>query len=360
MNTSDQTFVGTAQTALVAGVRGTRNTGSVGTVIDEPLDELQDTDDTSTWHQPTGVLNTPTPYTPPVGLESAVQATVSNTGLLYGTYTTLNGSYANGQVPLKLFNNYVRWVWVYVQYLKQDGTNLSLDAGATFPNTPNAQSVGLLPQVFTLLGVPIWDTNTITPTLTFPTGATTARILYAGLGNSAADGGWRQYFPADAYPANQYAPQKEVLFPALVTGIFTLGLTPSRCSPTSTWSRPLGRDARGSQSRDPGHRRPHCGVHCQRHGADPASPRRRRSRRRWRRVARRTRTSQANGGSASNIWSILAGLGSIIPKILFTPGAANMVLEAIAAAIVCSRGSKQAPRRPSRARFGGRGDLGGG
>ena len=170
LNTTDSTFVGTAQTALVSGVRGVRDTGSVGTVIDEPLDELQDTDDTSTWHQPTGVLNTPTPYTPPVGLESAVQATVSNTGLLYGTYTWLNGSYANGQVPLKLFNNYVRWVWVYVQYLKQDGTNLSVDPGATFPNTPNAQSVGLLPQVFTVLGVPIWDTNTITPTLTFPDG----------------------------------------------------------------------------------------------------------------------------------------------------------------------------------------------
>ncbi len=40
---TDPTFVSTAQSALVAGVRGTRNTGSLGNVIDEPLDELQDT-----------------------------------------------------------------------------------------------------------------------------------------------------------------------------------------------------------------------------------------------------------------------------------------------------------------------------
>ncbi len=43
-----------------------------------------------------------------------------------------------------------------------------------------------------------------------------------------------------------------------------------------------------------------------------------------------------NGGSASNIWSILAGLGAIIPKVLFTPGAENKVVVGIAAAIVGS------------------------
>ena len=52
-----------------------------------------------------------------------------------------------------------------------------------------------------MLGIPIWDTNTIDVTLDFPPDATTARLLYCGLGNDAIDGGWRQYFPADAYPS---------------------------------------------------------------------------------------------------------------------------------------------------------------
>ena len=82
----------------------------------------------------------------------------------------------------------------------------------------------MLPQIFTVLGVPIWDTNTLTKTLTFPAKAVTARILYCGLGNSAVDGGWRQYFPADAYP-NLIAPQNEVVLGACITGIFTIGLT---------------------------------------------------------------------------------------------------------------------------------------
>ena len=228
-----------------------------------------------------------------------------------------------GQLPLKLFNNYVRWVWVYVQYLKQDGTNLSVDAGATCPNTPNARSVGLLPQVFTLLGVPIWDTNTITPTLTFPTDATRARILYAGLGNSAADGGWRQYFPADAYPANQYAPQKEVLLPALFTGIFTLGLNlfalVTDLDIATTWAA-IGPGVR--------FRTRSCGVH-RRYGADH-------------RVHRRGGGRDDGGGGRRDLrghrgewWLRLEHLehsgrpGSIIPKILFNP-TRHLVLEAVA------------------------------
>ena len=72
-------------------------------------------------------------------------------------------------------------------------------------------------------GIPLWDTNTVDVTLTFPPEAHTARLLYCGLGNDAVAGGWRQYFPADAYP-DRIAPSDEVLFPALVTGLLTIGV----------------------------------------------------------------------------------------------------------------------------------------
>jgi hypothetical protein len=61
-------------------------------------------------------------------------------------------------------------------------------------------------------------------TLNFRPEATSARLLFCGLGNDAVGGGWRQYFPADAYP-DHIAPQGEVLFPALMTGILSIGLT---------------------------------------------------------------------------------------------------------------------------------------
>ncbi len=224
---TDSTFTATAQSAFVDSIHGVRDTGTpLGTVITKPLDELQDTTDTATWHQSEGVVPTSTPYVPPTGVGDTVQVNVTKPypTLWYGTYTKA-GELSGNQLPLTLYNNYVRWVWVYVQYLKADGTNLNLDPSASFPNTPNAKNVGLLPQIFTLLGIPIWDTNTITPTLEFPAEATSARLLFCGLGNDAIDGGWTQYFPPDAYPAGQIAPQKEVLFPALVTGIFTIGLT---------------------------------------------------------------------------------------------------------------------------------------
>ncbi|MGY6217785.1 hypothetical protein ACW73L_21710, partial [Methylolobus aquaticus] len=219
---NDPTFQSTAQAAIIAGAQGVRDTGNLGTVLSQPLDETPG--NTSTWHQPEGIVPTSTPYTPPTGVGAAVQAQVQNTGLLFGTYTAKNGEYAGGQVPLTLYNNYVRWVWVYVQYLKADGTNLSLNDNPTWPDTKYAKSLGLLPQIFTLLGVPIWDSNTINVTLDFPPEATQARLLFCGLGNGGIDGGWRQYFPADAYP-DHIAPQDEVLFASLTTGLFTLALT---------------------------------------------------------------------------------------------------------------------------------------
>ena len=225
LNSTDQTFTTTARSAFVAGIHGVRDTGGLGKVINQPLDQLHDTSDTATWHQPEGVVPTPTPYAPPTGEQATVSVQIKNTGLLYGTKTELNGALSGGQVPLKLYNDYVRWVSVYAQYLKADGTNLSLDPDATFPDTRHAHSLGLLPQIWTVLGVPIWDTNTIDVTLQYPPEATSARILFCGLGNNAIDGGWRQYFPADAYPSGAIAPSDEILFASLLTGLLTIGLT---------------------------------------------------------------------------------------------------------------------------------------
>ncbi len=66
---TDSTFTATAQSAFVASIHGVRDTGTpLGTVITKPLDELQDTTDTATWHQSEGVVPTSTPYVPPTGV----------------------------------------------------------------------------------------------------------------------------------------------------------------------------------------------------------------------------------------------------------------------------------------------------
>ena len=212
-----------AHAAFTAGIHTVRNDGGLGTVLDKPLDESPP--DTSTWHQPQGVVPHPIPYVPHTALGAAVQVRLQNSGTVHGTRVVINGDFSTGQLPLKLYNNFVRWVWVYVQYLKADGTNLSIQSSPTFPDTRHATSLGLLPQVFTVLGVPLWDTNTIDATLTFPTEATSARLLFCGLGSNGVDGSWRQYFPADAYPPDRIGPTDEVLFAALMTGILTLGIT---------------------------------------------------------------------------------------------------------------------------------------
>lgn len=222
LNGTDQTFAANTRAAVGAAIAGVRDTGDLGTVLDQPLDESPG--DTSTWHQAAGVVPTPVPYVPPGGVGAGVDVRIADEKLLFGTYTARNGDYAGGKLPLKLYNNYVRWVWVYVQYLKADGTNLSLSDSATFPDTQHAQSLGLLPQVFTVLGVPLWDTNTIEVTLDFPPEATSARLLFCGLGSELVGGGWRQYFPADAYP-DAAAPHDEVIVAGILTGIVSLGLT---------------------------------------------------------------------------------------------------------------------------------------
>jgi hypothetical protein len=215
LNRDDAGFVAATKSAVSAGVLGVRDEPRLGGVIDKPLDESPPAAG-QTWVQSQGVTPQPQPYSPSLGAGAGLDIKVKNEGFLFGTQTVVNGAFASGKVPLKIYNNYVRWIWVYVQYLGAGNANLSLNPNATLPDTKYSKSLAICPQVFTLLGVPLWNTNTIDVTLDFPQGAHTARLLYCGLGSDIVGGGWRQYFPANAYP-DHIAPQDEVLFPAAST-----------------------------------------------------------------------------------------------------------------------------------------------
>ncbi len=222
LNDSDAKFSAATKASVAGGVSAVRDTASLGAVTDKPLDE-DPAAATATWVQPQGVIPTSQPYSTGLAAGAGVDIKVKNPGFLFGTQTKVNGSYANGKVPLKIYNNFVRWVWAYVQYLGPGGKNLSADPGAKFPDTKYSQALAIVPQVFTVFGVPLWDTNTVEVSLEFPAGSHTARLLYCGLGSDIFGGGWRQYFPAGAYP-DAIAPTDEVLTPALLTGVMCIGL----------------------------------------------------------------------------------------------------------------------------------------
>ena len=322
----------------MAGIKGVRNTASLGAVIDEPLDQ-DPAASTQTWVQPQGMMAQPqSPGSRKAG--AGLDININNPGFLFGTKTEVTGPYNNGQVPLQLYNNFVRWLWVYVQYIGKDNTNLSANPSASWPDTKYSQSLGLLPQVFTLFGVPLWGTNDISVTLNFPAGAHTARLLFCGLGSNLLDGSWRQYFPADAYldsNGNQMiAPQAEVLFPSIVTGILTIGLSAFALATdfdiATTWD-----EIRKVAFRS--HVRPRLG----RRGLRRPIRRRRtwccRPLRPWRcRIIGGGATYEsihANGGNTDNLWNLLLGLASVIPKIIFNPVTEDWWLQ-MAAAIVGS------------------------
>jgi hypothetical protein len=222
LNDSDAKFAAATKASVAGGVSAVRDTADLGAVTDAPLDE-DPAAATATWVQPQGVVPQPQPYNTALGAGAGLDIKVKNPGFLFGTQTVANGSYANGKVPLKIYNNFVRWVWAYVQYLGPGGKNLSADPGAKFPDTKYSKSLAVIPQVFTVFGVPLWDTNTVEVSLQFPEGSHTARLLYCGLGSDIFGGGWRQYFPPEAYP-DAVAPTDEVLTPALVTGVMCIGL----------------------------------------------------------------------------------------------------------------------------------------
>jgi hypothetical protein len=313
---NDAGFARALKAGLIGGVRAVRNDPALGAVINGPL-EQDPAASTQTWVQSQGVLPQPQPVTS-ARKRAGLDIQVKNPGFWYGTQTSVSSGYNNGQVQLTLYNNFVRWVWVYVQYVGKDGKNLSANPNATFPNTKYSQSLGLLPQVFTVLGIPVWGQNHIDVTLNYPEGAHTARLLFCGLGSNLLDGSWRQYFPADAYP-DKIAPQDEVLFPALVTGILTIGLTAFALATDMDIAVAFGqiRKEIDTELKDDV-----LGVYLEL--ADILTTPLTAAEALAAGVAAGGETYAsiaANGGSTANIWSILLSLASVIPKIIFRPQA---------------------------------------
>jgi len=227
LNDTDPRFTEATRGSVMGGIGAVRDTGSLGVVTDQPLDDDLAAQ-TKTWVQPRGIV----PQSQPAGVvaaQSAVSIKVKNPGFLFGTRTTA-GPYSGGKVPVTISNDFVRWIWVYVQYLGPGGVNMSASSDATFPDTPHAKFLGILPQIFTTFGIP-WGAflpvdalkNTIGVTLEFPAGAQTARLLYCSLGADIFGGGWRQYFPG-AYSPDVISPTDEVLWPGLATGVLSIGL----------------------------------------------------------------------------------------------------------------------------------------
>jgi hypothetical protein len=331
----DKNFRTTVAAALTAGVKEVRNTGSLGTVIDTPLD--QDTDaSTRTWVQPQGTTPRAKPYTPPtpspvaLGSSASIDVSVKNTGYPSGIRTEIRSGYDNGSVQVRIYNNYVRWVWAYAQYMGKDkgdgnGGNMSVAPSANWPHTAYSRSLAIVPQVFTTLGVPIWDTNTVDVTLQFPQGAHSARMLFCGLGSDLRGGGWRQYFPTDAYP-DKIAPTDEVLFAALVTGIFTIGLNVFALATDSSIAAAWGAIRKTFTGDGQATR---AAIDAIRQLTSTAS----------RFTAAETLAlTVASGGETylniknggndtNNVWTTLVGLGSVIPKILFGPAAESFYIQ---------------------------------
>jgi hypothetical protein len=321
LNASDSGFRQTLKAGVAGGSMAVRDSGALGQVIDKPIAEYPQGTPFKTWVQSQGVAKSPQAYTPPLLRATAdgnVSVNISNGGTSYGLRTDNTGGLtANRELPIRIYNNYLRWVWAYVQYLGTDSqgnvVNLSAASGAKFPDTSYSQSVSLVPQVPTVLGIPLWDTNTVDATLTFPAGAHSARLLYCSLGNDAYGESWRQYFPTDAYP-NLIAPQGEVLLPALVTGIVTIGLNifslATDLDIAVAWNSIRKRLADEIGSIDQVFAA-EAGIQSSRYltaaesvAAAAAS-------------GGMTYEELQNGGGTSNLWSILLGLGSLIPKLLF-------------------------------------------
>ncbi len=325
LNQNDKTFplvTQNARSALISAIGNVRNTASLGAVIDSPL-EQNPSASTQTWVQPQGLI--------PQSLSVADARKKAGPGLsiqvtnpgddVFGTKTEVNGDYNNGQVPLKLYNNWVRWVWVYVQYLGPNNENLSANPSPKWPDTEYSQSLGLLPQVFTLLGIPLWGTNSITVNLDFPENAHTARLLFCGLGSDINGGGWRQYFPADAYPG-LIAPQDEVLFPALITGILTIGLTAFAIATdfdiATTWDlvrkQITGQLEVVEEALQSTLSSTAILTALETVAVSVAAG------------GEKYESISANGGSTENVWSLLLPLASAIPKLLFSPKLAQVWL----------------------------------
>ena len=261
-------------------------------MIDEPLDELQDKQDTSTWHQPTGVLNTPTPYTPPVGLEAAaVQATVVEYGFVVRHVHDVERVVLERPGAVEVVQQLCP-LGVGVCAVFEAGRHEPVGGrGRNVPEHPERPVGGVVAAGVHGAGGADLGHEHDHPDVDVsrrgrPRRGSCTRD-WATAPPTAGGGSTSRPTPT---PRTSTHRRRKCWLPALVTGIFTLGAhTSSHCSPTST-SRPLG----GDQER-PGVEIPYSEL------ADsppasrrrpPHSPPRRRSRRRWRRAARRTRTSR--------------------------------------------------------------------
>jgi hypothetical protein len=192
-----------------------------------------------------------------------------------------------------------------------------------------SQSLAIVPQVFTVLGVPIWDTNTVDVTLTFPADAYKARLLYCGLGNDTYGGGWRQYFPASAY-AGRIAPTDEVIFPATLTGVFTIALNvfaiASDAAISGYWAAIHG-DVQGLTNDFLEAIESLGNIMTAVESLGMA-------------VTGGYATYQdiEHGDASSNLWNLVLSMASMIPKMLFTKSGEMKVLIPIAAKIIAVGG----------------------
>ena len=320
LNQDDAQFRTHLRSAVRAAVPTVRDDARLGAVIDKPLDESPAAS-TKTWVQSQGVTPQHQVYCPTC-LGGGIDIKVKNGGDLFGTKTVVTGGYSGGKVPLRIYNNWVRWMWVYVQYLGKDGTNVSANPNATLPDTKYSKSLAMLPQVFTVLGIPVWDQNTIDVTLDFPQDAHTARLLYCGLGADIHGLGWSQYFPAGAYDG-AIAPTDEVLVPALLTGILTIGLTAFALTTdldiAATWDQVRKLMAEGAPMQVV-MRAVSESLAGTLTGAEA--------------LALATASGQAtyldiknHGENVDNLWTILLGVASVIPKIIFNPHVVEFWLE---------------------------------
>ena len=332
LNTTDAKFQRNTRGAVTAGIIGVRDEADLGGVIDKPLDEDPGAS-RKTWIQPQGIIAQPQPYGEHLRAQAGVEAKLKTSGFNYGTKTVLRGGYSGGKVPVKLYNNYVRWMWVYVQYLGADGTNLSLDPKAEPPDTEYSKVVCAVPQVFTVFGIPLWDTNTVEFTLEFPPEAQTARLLYCGLGSNIVGDGWRQYFPDGAYPGT-VAPHQEIAGPSVLTGIMVYGLNlfalATDIDMAVTWKK-LRNPPSPISFEDP---RPWFqALEVLYNGAIKLSA--------AETLARGILTGGATydairlrGDNVNNLWILMAGFATVIPKLLFSPTTSRFIWRKVAAEIL--------------------------
>jgi hypothetical protein len=173
-----------------------------------------------------------TPGTPPqpqpassVGApaDDAFNITQSRTGYNWGVKVTIDSfDPTTRTIPIKVWNNYVRYLSAYVQYLDGQGNPLPI-SNPSGQDTQYSQFLVNVQDMPELFGIPFMENHNYgSATLTFPDGATAARLLICSLGSNRKGPTWRDFFPADAYP-DRVNPD-ECSVPVLFTSLFDIGI----------------------------------------------------------------------------------------------------------------------------------------